>query len=394
MLVIMLFYLAVFLATGYALLILCYRSFWTSAKKIKTDFDIVVESKLPFISIIVPARNEEANIGLLLTSLQNQTYNQSLFEIIVVDDFSEDKTASVVKTFSGGNVHYVALKDIIGNVSLNSYKKKAIEAGISHAKGELIVTTDADCVAENKWVQTIAHFYSKNKPDMMVMPVVMSREKTFLELFQQLDFMSLQGITGGLVSKGFYQMCNGANLAYTKAVFQRVNGFKDIDNIASGDDMLLLQKIAKDKNNKIEYLKAKEVIIKTAPVENWYAFLQQRIRWAGKAGQYIDSRLFPVLLGVYGFNFMLAFLFFAGCFHATHCPFFCWNLSAWELLGYLILMKVVVELYFLIPVADFFGKRKLLWIFPLMQPFHILYTLVAGWLGKFGKYKWKSRTVK
>jgi cellulose synthase/poly-beta-1,6-N-acetylglucosamine synthase-like glycosyltransferase len=394
MLVVMLFYLAVFLATGYALLILCYRSFWTSAKKIKTDFDIVDETKLPFISIIVPARNEEANIGLLLTSLQNQTYNQSLFEIIVVDDFSEDKTASVVKTFSGGNVHYVALKDIIGNVSLNSYKKKAIEAGISHAKGELIVTTDADCVAENKWVQTIAHFYSKNKPDMMVMPVVMSREKTFLELFQQLDFMSLQGITGGLVSKGFYQMCNGANLAYTKAVFQRVNGFKDIDNIASGDDMLLLQKIAKDKNNKIEYLKAKEVIIKTAPVENWYAFLQQRIRWAGKAGQYIDSRLFPVLLGVYGFNFMLAFLFFAGCFHATHCPFFCWNLSAWELLGYLILMKVVVELYFLIPVADFFGKRKLLWIFPLMQPFHILYTLVAGWLGKFGKYKWKSRTVK
>ena len=393
MLMVMLFYLAVFLATGYVLLIVCYRFFWTGAPKIKSAYVADSETKLPFISIIVPARNEEANIGVLLSSLQNQTYRQSLFEIIVVDDFSEDNTASIVKSFSGGNVHYVSLKDTIGNVALNSYKKKAIETGISIAKGELIVTTDADCEAGEKWLQTIAHFYAKNKADMIVMPVVMSKEKTFLQLFQQLDFMSLQGITGGVISRGLYQMCNGANLAYTKSVFNRVNGFKGIDNIASGDDMLLLQKIAKDKNNKIEYLKAKEVIIKTAPVENLYTFLQQRIRWAGKAGQYLDNRLFPVLLGVYGFNFMLAFLFFLGCIQSVEHPLFFWDVSAWKLLGYLILMKVTVELYFLIPVAGFFGKRKWLWIFPLMQPFHIAYTLIAGWLGKFGKYKWKNRTV-
>ena len=393
MLMVMLFYLAVFLATGYVSLIVCYRFFWISAKEIKTDFESDDETKLPFISIIVPARNEEANIGILLSSLQNQTYPQSLFEIIVVDDFSEDNTASIVKSFSGGNVHYVSLKDTIGNLALNSYKKKAIETGVSIAKGELIVTTDADCEAGNKWVQTIAHFYAKNKPDMIVMPVVMSKEQTFLQLFQQLDFMSLQGITGGVISQGLYQMCNGANLAYTKAVFNRVNGFKNIDNIASGDDMLLLQKVAKDKGHKIKYLKAQEVIIQTAPVENMAAFLQQRIRWAGKAGQYLDNRLFPVLFGVYAFNFILAFLFLLGCFNTVQYPLFWWSVSAWELLVGLILSKVIVELYFLISVAGFFGKRKLLWAFPLMQPFHIVYTLVAGWLGKFGKYKWKNRTV-
>lgn len=381
------------MATGYAALILCYRYFWTSAKETHTAYDAEAETKLPFISIIVPARNEEANIGLLLTSLKKQTYPKSLFEIMVVDDFSEDNTASIVKSFSSDNIHCVSLKDYIGKEAINSYKKKAIETGITLAKGDLIVTTDADCEADSNWLQTIAHFYARNKPDMIVMPVMMREEKTFLQLFQQLDFMCLQGITGGLISQRHYQMCNGANLAYTKAIFNKVNGFQNIDSIASGDDMLLLQKIAKDKDSKIRYIKAKEVIIKTAPVENGSAFLQQRIRWAGKAGQYLDKRLFPVLLGVYLFNFILAFLFGLGCFSAAQHRFFCWNSSAWELLGGLMLMKVMVEIYFLFPVAAFFNKTKLLWVFPLMQPFHIVYTIVAGWLGKFGKYKWKNRTV-
>jgi cellulose synthase/poly-beta-1,6-N-acetylglucosamine synthase-like glycosyltransferase len=386
--------LSLVLCIGYAVLILCYRSFWLQLKEVNISATLAKDDKKPFISIIIPARNEEMNIGPLLTSLCKQTYDQTLFEIIVVDDFSEDKTAVVVKSFSNDNVHYVSLKEMLGELPINSYKKKAIEIGISVAKGALIVTTDADCVADERWIETIADYYVMYSPDMIVMPVIMSKEKSFLQLFQQLDFMSLQGITGGVAAKGFHQMCNGANLAYTKAVFNRVGGFKDIDNIASGDDMLLMQKIAKDKTNKISYLKAKEVIIQTAPVESLSAFLQQRIRWAGKANQYLDKSLFPVLLMVYLFNCMLALLFILGCFDCRQINLICCSTSLSEFLGWLVLIKVLVELFFLYPVATFFGKRIILFFFPLMQPFHVLYTIAAGWLGKFGKYKWKERTVK
>jgi hypothetical protein len=65
--------------------------------------------------------------------------------------------------------------------------------------------------------------------------------------------------------------------------------------------------------------------------------------------------------------------------------------GAWLLL---LALKTVVELFFLFPVAKFFNKQLLLWWFPLMQPFHIVYTVIAGWLGKFGNYKWKDRKVK
>lgn len=366
----------------YAILIVYYRQSWLEVPI--GNEQSAMGNRQTFISVIIPARNEEENIKDCLESVSNQSYPKYLFEIIVVDDFSTDRTAEIVNSFADKNVTLISLKDFTAEVGINSYKKKAIEVAISKAKGELIVTTDADCIAPTTWLQTIASFYDNHQPVFIAAPVAYYEENNFLKIFQSLDFMILQGITGASVYKKFHSMCNGANLAYGRKVFYEVGGFTGIDNIASGDDMLLMHKIVERYPGKVMFLKSHDAIVKTKPAETLNEFLNQRIRWASKADKYSDKRITAVLLLVYFFNVWILLLGILSIFYSY---FFFWFIG-------LLIAKTIVELFFLYPVATFFNKEKLLWWFPVAQPFHIVYTIIAGWLGKFGSYKWKERKVK
>jgi len=367
----------------YFLLLLIYRYAWI---RIPTYSEKQNEKRLQtYLSVIIPCRNEEQHIGLLIQSILKQTYPTRLYEIIVVDDFSTDNTVEVVNNFDLPNIKVISLKDEFEeNDTINSYKKRAIERAIERAKGELIITTDADCIVQANWLKTIASFYETHQPAMIVMPVSICPTSSFIQVFQSLDFICLQGITGASVYKKLHGMCNGANLAYTKIAFNQVNGFATIDDIASGDDMMLLQKMARSNVGEIMYMKSKDVIVETLPVNNVRDFLQQRIRWASKADKYQDKSLFPVLLLVYLINLGLLATFLIGFFY----PLF---LTAFFIC---LIAKISFELYFLYPVADFFNQKKLLLFFPFLQPVHIVYTIVAGWLGKFSTYQWKGRLVR
>ena len=348
-------------------------------------------NELPFVSIIIAARNEEKNIGECIQSILNQTYDVNKFEIIITDDHSTDNTVGIIRSFQNENIRVINLADFVGNKVLNSYKKKSIETALKFAKGDLIVTTDADCVAPKKWLETLVNFY-KEKNALFIALLVSFKNplpkdsffKRFLKNFQSIDFMTLQGITGASVHKNFLSMCNGANLAYEKKVFFDVNGFEGIDQIASGDDMLLMHKIQDKFPGKIFFLKSKDIIVETKPTETLKEFMNQRIRWASKTNQYTDKKIISVLLLVYLLNAWI-FILAIGSF------FF---IKVFYLFISSLLIKIIVELIFLYPVARFFDKQKLLWWFIPAQPFHILYTLIAGWLGTFGSYQWKGRRVK
>ncbi len=396
----MLFYItALFFLLVYCTLIFYYWKSWVGI----ADFRLPVVDFKPStkISVIIPARNEEDNIAACLDSVCNQSYLKELFEVLVVDDFSTDRTAAIVESYASKGAKLISLKDFVSD-GLNSYKKKAIEIAIAQSTGELIVTTDADCLVQQNWLQTIAAFYEENKPVFIAMPVgirlAANSENTpqgvFLQAFQALDFMTLQGITGASVYKKIHSMCNGANLAYTKKAFEEVGGFAGIDNIASGDDMLLMHKIYKTYPDKVLFLKSKEVIVQTEPVHSLKEFLNQRIRWASKADKYDDKRIFGVLVVVYFTNMLLLVLPIISLFKTEKLSIIHYQLSIMQLWLLLMVIKTTVELIFLYPVAKFFGKQKMLWMFPLFQPFHILYTVIAGWLGKFGSYSWKGRNVK
>ena len=380
----------------YVLLILYYWRSWVSIVDFSPDSyrdQILDFNPAVKISLIIAARNEEQFIGRCLNSIVTQSYPKHLFEVLVVDDHSTDDTASIINSYSAQNVKLISLKDFTGD-DLNSYKKKAIEVAITQSTGELIVTTDADCFVPENWLLTIAAFYQQHQPVFIAAPVSIDCSNKFIEFFQGLDFMTLQGITGASVHKKIHSMCNGANLAYTKKAFEEVGGFAGIDNIASGDDMLLMHKIYKQWPQKVMFLKSKDAIVYTAPVNSIKEFFNQRIRWASKADKYDDKRIFVVLLLVYLINVVLLFLPILTIFNPEKLSIINYQFSIINLWLLLLLIKTTVELIFLYPVAKFFGKQSMLLMFPLMQPFHIIYTVIAGWLGKFGSYSWKERKVK
>lgn len=354
------------------------------------------------ITVLIPARNEEENIGNCLRSLALQSYPRDRFEVIVIDDHSTDRTATVVRSFAGdstsppapGNarmaVRYIALANLPRNGVITAHKKFAIETGIGMAGGELIVTTDADCLFEPDWLLTLAACYEEKGAKFIAAPVriggkgVWGRQHSLLYTFQTLDFITLQGITGAAVYKGIHSMCNGANLAYAKEAFFEVDGFKGVDGIPSGDDMLLMHKIVLRYPKQVFFLKSRQAIVSTRPETQWQGFFHQRVRWASKADRYDDKRIFWVLLLVYGVNLLFLAMLIAVV----------WD-RWWGLLFLTLLVaKTMVEYPFVSEVAAFFGQRGLMVYFPALQPLHIGYTLVVGWLGKFGSYRWKDRIIR
>ncbi|MEO6812876.1 MAG: glycosyltransferase family 2 protein, partial [Ginsengibacter sp.] len=208
--------------------------------------------------------------------------------------------------------------------------------------------------------------------------------KRLLKIFQSLDFMTLQGITGASVYKKFHSMCNGANLAYEKKVFYEVNGFEGIDEIASGDDMLLMHKIQKAYPDKILFLKSTDVIVQTQPTATMKDFMNQRIRWASKADKYTDKKITAVLLLVYLLN---AWIFILGIF-----SFF--FTKAFYLFLISIVVKTIVELFFLFPVAKFFEKKKIDLVVCARRTFsHFIY-IVCRMVGKVWKLSVEGKECK
>jgi len=374
-------YITALLLCLYLLLINLYL-YWFSKLKI---FSAGVSVATTTFSIIIPARNEAENIEACIRSILNNNYPTHLFEIIVADDFSTDATPEIVQRLQTefSNISIISLKNIIAE-NINSYKKRAIELAIAQSRNEWIVTTDADCHVPQNWLHLLGAYIQKNERVFVAAPVMFTNNNSFLGIFQCLDFLSLQGITAASVYAGAHSMCNGANLAYKKSVFYEVDGFKNADHIASGDDMLLMHKIKMKYPEKTGYLFSDKAIVTTAPMPDWKSFFNQRIRWASKATSYKDKRVFWVLMLVYFTNLFLLLLL-VGCLFRPKL-FLIWFLF--------ILTKALLEMPFMYRVARFYALQNLMFWFVIMQPFHVVYTVISGWLGKFGTYKWKGRKVK
>lgn len=371
--VILLFFL---LSIAYAIVIFNYHRQWNRLENYMPGKEGNI-----FISVIIPARNEEDNLHALIESLQSQDYHK--FEVIIINDHSTDNTEQILQSINDDRFHYLNLSDHLDHET-NSYKKRAIELGISKSKGELIVTTDADCIAGPSWLSTIADFQDKTNAQCIAAPVRIDPGNSLLGIFQSIDFCTLQGITAAAVSSRTHMMCNGANFIYTKKAFEAVNGFSGIDHIPTGDDMLLMQKIFDMYPSGVYYLKAKEAIVSTMAAPTWKAFFQQRIRWASKSTDYSDKKITNILMIVYFSNV----LFLITTLLAI------WMEKGWMLVILFFAFKVILEFPFVASVAKFFNLSKLMLYFAFLQPMHILYTIIAGWLGKFGSYKWKDRTIK
>ena len=338
------------------------------------------------VSVIVPARNEAENILACLQSILLQNYPPELFEIIVIDDHSTDGTGELVKAIASPQIKLLHLADHLENNASLAFKKMGLQLGIQHAKGELLVTTDADCIAQKNWLRFIVSFYEIQQPKFIAAPVNFHQEQSLLERFQSLDFMGLMLITGAGIQSSVFHMSNGANLAYPREVFERVNGYEGIDHLASGDDLLLMHKIAARYPGRIGFLKNFNATVLTQAKPTWKGFLSQRLRWATKSSSYQEKQLTFILAMVFLFCLSIVFSLLATL------------ILGWTALlyfGALFLLKTIADYFFLKRAARFFNRKDLMSSFFLAQWLHILYIVIIGILGNLvKKYEWKGRKVR
>lgn len=331
-------------------------------------------------SIIVPFRNEAGNLPELMKSIKDLDYPTTLFEVILVDDHSEDDSLKIITDMIVGNVA-IDIKVITNQRRTKSPKKDAITTAVNQAKFEWILTTDADCVVPKKWLKSCHYYINKFDPKLIAGPVLFRANSTFIQTYQQIDGLSLQGVTMGGFGLGHPILCNGANLGYLKSIFMEVNGFTGNDHLASGDDIFILEKIRSSFPDDCRFVRSKDAIIQTKPVSTWDQCIDQRIRWASKTTQ--QKNIVANLIGIIVFLENSLFIL-GGILSLFYSDLFVYYLL-------LVLSKLLIDLVFLKHNARFFGLKlknkdvvRGLFLYPWVTSLVILKSLR-------GTYNWKGR---
>jgi cellulose synthase/poly-beta-1,6-N-acetylglucosamine synthase-like glycosyltransferase len=323
------------------------------------------------ISVIIACRNEEKNLPDLLSNLSTQDYNADLLEVIVVDDNSVDKTFRTALEWKG-----IKNYKVIQNPSKG--KKSAIRFGVNNASGELIITTDADCRPGTRWISTLAAFYSLNHPDMIIGPVRLDSGSGFFASFQELEFLSLQGVTAATSNSGNPVMCNGANLGFNREIY--FNHSNNLHNeISSGDDIFLLHSLKKDHDSKIVWISSSDAIVDSRQTDSIGSFIKQRVRWISKAGFYNDS--FTLLIGFVTFVTILSIVYslISGIINHEY------------LLMYLasFVIKSIPDFLIISEVTERYKRKHLLrWFIPsqIVYPFYVIIVVCSS---LFWEKSWK-----
>jgi cellulose synthase/poly-beta-1,6-N-acetylglucosamine synthase-like glycosyltransferase len=327
-------------------------------------------------SILVPVRNDAHNVLQLINCLLGQKNVPVPVQIIILDDHSQDGLYNVLEPYLYA-VEYLPLpKDKQG-------KKQAIEYGISHAKHEIIITTDADCTMNENWLYTVLSCF-ENEVQFVSAPVFL-KANTLFEKIQQTELMGLVGIGAGAIYHHKPNLCNGANIAYRKNAFIAVNGYEGSIHLASGDDELLMHKLhAHYKNPKsICFCKEYNAIVYTPAQSTLKQFAQQRKRWISKAMHYQRKGLTLQLILLYGFYFVLfiSTMLSVGFKEVRTLALILWT------------AKMLSEYGIMIQMIRFFRQNifKSSLVFVCSQIFQVLYVLWAGIVSLRPDFTWKGR---
>lgn len=334
------------------------------------------------VSVIIAARNEENKIAATIEDILRQNFPKNLLEIIIIDDHSSDRTADIIRSYEDQGVKLIQLNE---DRAINSYKKKAIQTAICIASGKLIVTTDADCSMQSNWLATIVNYYQTKGYKMISSPVTYFQEKNCFDYAQTLEFSYLIGLGASTIGNQIPGTCNGANLAYEKEAFYEVGGFKGIDDLASGDDELLLHKMAVKYKGKIGFLKNYEAVVFTHGKKTLSEFIQQRKRWASKSTRYKNKTVVVLGISIWAFNLLIIVNLLLGLIFLKSIDI---QFFVWQLIG-----KILIEVVFLFGVTKFFRRKRLILLLPIISFLHVIYMIYIGIAGNSGKYDWKGRMV-
>ena len=351
-----------------ALYLICIAAFTFGLFNLKERFHSVNKNNLIKVSVLIAARNEENNIEKLLESLKKQSFPKELFEVIIVNDHSTDNTDEIINDFINKNKEL----DVKLLKAEKKGKKHAISQALHSAINELIIVTDADCVLNDLWIESIVGFYQEEKCKMILAPVLLSPAENLFEKMQVLEHLSLIGSTAGSASIGFPVMCNGANMAYERKAALEVEKFRKDFDIPSGDDMFLLEQFVKCYgHNNVKFLLSKSAVVKTKTCKTIKDFFRQRRRWVSKTKSYTSWKVIVTALIVLFFNLSIISLLVSAFF----VP------ALWSIYILLTLLKFFIDFPLLKNITNFMNQGSLLkWVLPLeiIYPFYVVFTALSG----------------
>lgn len=428
LLLLILYIIIFFLLIIYAITLCMATYYWKKLPVINYKLSKDSISKNIKVAIIIAVRNEANNIHNLLTDLLLQTYPIAATEIIIINDHSTDNTAEIVKSYSQKHQHIILL-----NLPDNLQgKKQAISYGISQTNSELIMTTDGDCRLKPLWIASVCEFYQQKHAKLISSAVHLSLApppapcepshrpsgrgfltysmsssppfgrcdgsqgagrrviSKFGAIFQILDFAALIGIGAVSMHVGKPTMCNGANLAYTKEVFEEVGGFSGNEQIASGDDEFLLQKIAAKYPNDVHFLKNFDAIVHTETAKTMYSFFQQRKRWASKWKEHKQIQVKLVAIFVFAIHFCSLLLPIIAIF-ANFSSFSNFINFLWQFTIFFWSVKIATEMLFVSVILQFFRLSTLLYFMPFASLCYPFYAIIIGIASNQKGFEWKNR---
>lgn len=355
------------------LYVVFYLTLYTSWKNILPQ---QAEKKVAGFSVIIPARNEEKHLPNIIRDLAKQNFPKEKYEVIVVDDFSEDRTFDVVKELM--DVLELDLK-VIRLESEETGKKHSITKGVNEAKFPVIITTDADCQIGEEWLKTYGDSFSE-ETKMLAGPVALEGDSIFSEM-QKIEYAGLMGYGAFSIQKKIAGMCSGANLAFSKTAFQEVGGYKDNLFLPTGDDEFLLYAMMTNYPNSVQFLKKKTAIVRTEAHHTLKDFINQRTRWVSK-WRFNKSVKLRINAMLYTIDFLIYFFTFIATFIGL-VPFS------------FLLTVVLVRFFSLIPYAlstyRFLGGKRFYVPYLIMQILYPTYIIFISCKANFGKYTWKGR---
>jgi cellulose synthase/poly-beta-1,6-N-acetylglucosamine synthase-like glycosyltransferase len=353
------------LIVQYAVLLLLLKTIWK-------DYSARTEH-LPTVSILVAARNEEDDLPRLLASLDDLDYPEEKLEILIADDQSTDRTATLAAAWAGSRVNRKVFFVSPEQVELYQRNGKANALAIlgREACGELLFFTDADCEVPKSWLRTGIGCFGQQTG--LLIGITQVKSSSFFGKMQEVEWWNTLGIVKVVTDLRLPTTGLGNNMVISKAAYLASGGFEGLAHSVTED--LEISKAIRAAGFDIRQQVSEGFLVKTKAEDGWMSFLRQRKRWV--TGAMTLSLPWKIML-------ILQFLFFPSLFILASLD--------WRL-GMIWVMKVFFQSLFLGAFANR-AERKI-GLFPLIYfDFYQILSLCLTILYYFwpSKVQWKSRS--
>jgi cellulose synthase/poly-beta-1,6-N-acetylglucosamine synthase-like glycosyltransferase len=346
--------------------------FWCGIQRERIKNSRQVTNSHPRVSVIVPARNEEANIERCVRSVMANTYRGE-FELIVVNDRSSDRTGTILaglqRKFPALIVHNTVESENDGQLR---GKPRALHQGIEASKGDIVMMTDADCTVDSQWIQTITQFFTEKVG--LVPSFTMMEPHNGFEKLQTLEWVFNHTLARAGIGLGQPLGCFGNNLSIRRSVYEEIGGYTGI-KFSVTEDLALQQAVARTRWE-IQYPCVYEGRVITLPVRSFGSFLRQHQRWA-KGGQALGWRatIFVLSSAALWLGILATIL-----------------AAEWEWLCILLVQRILADLIIIFPSLRELRLMYLWPWFPLALPFFLCIEFVIPFFLLKKNVVWKGQT--